>query len=208
MSGRRLAVVSAILAALAVVLFLLAVDVGRWRTSFVRDDVRFKALPMRADLWKPNTTIPFAAAQHLLGVGDDLRYRHVLRAFLLGRPDANAFAGPGLERFRSEAMITLSDYVGQTHDHARRGQAANLLGVMGLALSTNDDPAQRRRFLLFSANAFRDALDSDPSNDDAKYNLEVTLRLLRKQPGGQTAASPREPGRAGDAALTQPGSGY
>ena len=67
--------------AAAVLALLLALDVGRWQTTISRDDVRFKATPTRADLWRPNELLPFHAARSLLRLGDDIEYRDTLRNF-------------------------------------------------------------------------------------------------------------------------------
>ena len=194
--------------AVAVLALLLALDVGRWQSRLARDDLRFKDVRTRADLWRPHELVPFHAARRLLQVGDDLTYRDTLRSFWLARPHASPFAGTNLDSLRSEAMVSLARYVRASNEPHRRGQAANLLGVMGLALATTDDPGQRLRFLLFASNAFRGALTVDPANEDAKFNLELTLRLLRQQPTGAPSGSAQGLGRAGGAALAQPGSGY
>jgi hypothetical protein len=187
---------------------LLAVDVGRWQDAFARGDVRFAAAPTRPHLWQPAELVPGHAARKLLDVGDDLDYRHVLQAFWRGRPYASPFAGGNIDAARSEATVVLARLIRTSHEPHRRAQAANLLGVMGLGLATTDDPGQRVRFLLFASNAFRGAVTADPTNEDAKFNLELTLRLLRKQPTGTASGSARGLGRAGGAALARPGSGY
>ena len=69
----------------AILALLLALDVGRWQTTFSRDDVRFKATPTRADLWQTDELLPFHAARSLLR----RRRRHRVppdAAQLLARP--------------------------------------------------------------------------------------------------------------------------
>jgi hypothetical protein len=200
----------AAIAALAVgiVLLLLAVDVGRWNTAFARDDVRFKFAPTRSDLWKPNEILPFHAAKRLLAVDDDLFYRDTLRRFYLARPHANKWAQTNIDAIRSEATVSLAQYIREGKDARRRSQAANLLGIIGLGLAATDDPGQRLRFLLFASRSFRGALTMDQTNEDAKFNLELTLRLLRQQPTSTGGGAAHGPGRGGGAALAQPGSGY
>jgi hypothetical protein len=109
---------------------------------------------------------------------------------------------------RSEAIVTLANFARVQKEPLRRGQTANLLGVMGLGLATTDDPGQRLRFLLYASRAFRGALTADPNNEDAKFNLELTLRLLQRQPTRTGGGTAHGPGRASGAALAQPGSGY
>jgi hypothetical protein len=192
----------------AIVALLLALDVGRWQTTISRDDVRFKATPTRANLWQPDELLPFHAARSLLRLDDDIEYRQTLRNFWLARPHASPLTQLNLDALRSEAIVTLANFAREQKEPLRRGQTANLLGVMGLGLATTDDPGQRLRFLLYASRAFRGALTADPNNEDAKFNLELTLRLLQRQPTRTGGGTAHGPGRASGAALAQPGSGY
>jgi hypothetical protein len=207
MSWRWLLTSIAALAA-GIILLLLALDVGRWNTAFARGDVRFKFAPTRSDLWQPAESVPFHAAKRMLGVDDDLFYRDMLRRFYLARPKANKWEQTNIDALRSEATVSLAEYIREGKDPKRRSQAANLLGVMGLDLAATDDPQQRLRFLLFASRSFRGALTMDEANEDAKFNLELTLRLLRQSPTSTGGGSARGPGRGGGAALARPGSGY
>ena len=192
----------------AIVALLLALDVGRWQTTISRDDVRFKATPTRANLWQPDELLPFHAARSLLRLDDDIEYHQTLRNFWLARPHASSLTQLNLDALRSEAIVTLANFAREQKEPLRRGQTANLLGVMGLGLATTDDPGQRLRFLLYASRAFRGALTADPNNEDAKFNLELTLRLLQRQPTRTGGGTAHGPGRASGAALAQPGSGY
>jgi hypothetical protein len=205
-SWRWLAATTVALAA-AIIVLLLALDVGRWQTAFARDDVRFEAAPTRTDLWQPDEVVPFHAARHLLGVEDDLVYRRTLRSFWLARPEVNPFMQTNSDQLRSQALVSLAALRESRSPH-RRGQAANLLGVMGLGLATTDNQGQRLRFLQYASRAFRGALTTDPTNEDAKFNLELTLRLLKRLPTGTGGGSAQGFGRSGGAALATPGTGY
>jgi hypothetical protein len=207
MSWRWLLAATVSLAA-GVILVLLAVDVGRWQTAFARDDVRFKFQPTRSDLWKPNELVPFHLAKRMLSVDDDLFYRQTLRHFYLAQPRANKWEHTNIDAIRSEATVKLAEYIREGNSQARRSQAANLLGIIGLGLASTDDPGQRLRFLLFASREFRGALTFDQSNEDAKFNLELALRLLKHQPSNNGGGSAHGPGRGGGAALAKPGSGY
>ena len=94
----------------------------------------------------------------------------------------------------------------------RRDRAAHLRPVFlrrrGFLLAATDDPGQRLRFLLFASREFRGALTLDQSNEDAKFNLELALRLLKQQPTSTGGGAARGPGRGGGAALAKPGTGY
>jgi hypothetical protein len=207
MSWRWTAATIAALAA-GIIVLLLALDVGRWQTAFARDDVRFEAAPTRTDLWQPEEIVPFHAARRLLGVQDDLEYRTTLRSFWLARPEVNPFMQTNSDQIRSQALVSLASFLRSSHNPQRRGQAANLLGVMGLGLATTDNQGQRLRFLQYASRAFRGALTTDPTNEDAKFNLELTLRLLKRLPTGTGGGSAQGFGRSGGAALATPGTGY
>ena len=208
MSLRWLSAAVAALAA-AIVLLLLALDVGRWHDALARGDVRFTRTPTLSTLWRPHEIVPFHLAKRLLGIHDDLTYRKTLRAFYLARPNANRWSQTNIDALRSTATVRLAEYIRNTaNDPRRRSQAANLLGVMGLGLAATDDPQQRLRFLQYASRSFRGALTMDATNEDAKFNLELTLRLLRQQPTSTGGGAARGPGRGGGAALGEPGSGY
>jgi hypothetical protein len=207
MSWRWLAATVAALAA-AIVVLLLALDVARWESTLKRDDVRFEAAPTRQDLWQPDELVAFHAGRRLLAIDDDLEYRTTLRSFWLASPDKNPFMLKNSDAVRSRALVTLASFIRTSHDPPRRAQAANLLGVMGLGLATTDNQGQRLRFLQYAARAFRGALTADPKNEDAKFNLELSLRLLQRLPTGTGGGSAQGFGRSGGAALAKPGSGY
>ena len=166
----------------AVFLLLLALDIGSWQTTLARGDVRFKTAPTRADLWRPKEILPFHLSRRLLDLDDDIAYRETLRSFWLARPHANRWAETNVDALRSKATVALANFLRTSANPYRRSQAANLLGVMGLGLAASDDPGQRLRFLLYASKSFRGALTMDQNNEDAKFNLELTLRLLRQQP--------------------------
>jgi len=188
----------------AVIVLLLALDVGRWQTTLTRDDSRFPAAPTRLDLWRADELVPFHAGKRLLALHDDLDYRQTLQSFWLADPEANPFLKSNSDLIRSRALVSLAGFIRTSHEPPRRSQAANLLGIMGLT----DNQGQRLRFLLYAARAFRGALTVDPKNEDAKFNLELTLRLLQRLPTGTGGGSAQGFGRSGGAALADPGSGY
>ena len=207
MTLRWLAATVVTLAA-AVVVLLLALDVGRWETTIRRDDSRFPAAPTRPDLWQADALVPFRAGRRLLAINDDLEYRKTLRSFWLTDPEANPFLRSNSDLIRSRALVSLAGFIRTADEPPRRSQAANLLGIMGLGLATTDNQGQRLRFLLYASRAFRGALTVDPTNEDAKFNLELTLRLLKRLPTGTGGGSAQGFGRSGGAALAKPGSGY
>lgn len=179
-AGAILAVL--VLAATGSAVLLLALDVARTRSRVAADDVAYRTAPMRSDLWRAPHVLPGSWSRTLLGVDDDLRARRALQVFKLGRPRLLYFvAGPDLIAFRSSAQALLARSIDDEHDAARRSQELNLLGVLQLIAVGAGDPQERQTFLPRAADTFRASLASDPDNDDAKFNLELVLAMLRQQ---------------------------
>lgn len=209
---RRAALVagSLLCAALAVVLGLLAVDVARYRDALQAGDVRYRVSPSDDDLWSTSELTRFGARTKLLGVEDDVDFRLAVRAMRLARLDDETVSDPTIALLRTEAQALLEAVASGDSDLARRSRAANLLGALGLARFPSE--TQDRAGLAQSiASNLRLAIELDPSNDDAKYNLELTLQRssgieLAEGAGGQNPA----PGGSGvkGAGAGDPGSGY
>ena len=181
---RRLALAAAAVAACAAaLLLLLALDVRRYEHRLAADDAVYRADPGRDDLWQPAQVVPFGAARHLLGIGDDLGFRQALREFALGKPWASPVETTTvMVARRSEAQVAL---VGPAeHDPLawRRSRELNMLGVLDLVTFNPVDSVRRLRTLLRASASFRSAIVADPSNADAKFNLEVALRLIQNVP--------------------------
>jgi hypothetical protein len=205
-----LALLGALLTALAaVVLLVAAVDVQRLQRRVAEDDVRFTTNPIDANLWRVNTALPGGVAPRLLGVNDDLSYRHVMRAVFLARPRIDAFALPRLELARGEAQVKLTDLIRTEHDKRRLSQEKNLLGALALAVGPRQEPEQRLASFQSAAVYFTEAIRLDPQNEDAKYNLEGTLQLLRELPKTFETSRGRQPLEdASLAGLQDTGAGY
>jgi len=196
--------------ALAVVLGLLAIDIARYRDALPAGDVRYRVSPSDDDLWNTSELIPFGAKAKLLDVQDDVDFRRAVRAMRLARLKDETVSDPELALLRTEAQALLEAIASGDNDHARRSRAANLLGALGLARLPSE--TQDRAGLVQSiASNLRLAIELDPSNDDAKYNLELTLQRssgieLTEGAGGVNPA----PGGSGvkGAGAGDPGSGY
>jgi VWA domain-containing protein len=189
---------------------LTALDVLRWRDAVKQDDVRFRTAPAAPDLWQPDARVPGDPAAHLLAVSDDMRYREVMRAFYFARLRQPPIGDPAIEAARGEAIIRLSNHARVERDDIRRAEVFNMLGAIALAVLTRERQTDARVTSLEEAIAhFREAVRLDRSNEDAKFNLENALRLLRDEersfqsPGGRR---PRDV--ATSAGLRAPGSGY
>jgi hypothetical protein len=196
----------AVLVPLAVVLGVAAHDALAWRSALSRDDARLASAPGSAQ-WRASTLLPGDPARALLALGDDLVLRHAVRAFLVAEATPRGFDnGVNQTRVRSGAEIVLSDLAARG-SAANASQAGDLLGVLVAKAGrvaggvTADDRARA---------AFEAAVRRDPSNVDAKYNLELLLRrtkatTTRQGPGSGAGALAH--GRRGAGAGT-PGSGY
>jgi len=191
--------------AAAVILVLLAIDSRAWSSRFPADDLRYRRDASAPKLWNIGELSPFGLDRKLLGIKDDLAYRRAFREFRLGRPLEPVFTTAATTH-RVQAQIALTDVVATPRHATRASQAANLLGVLGFAMATQD-VAQRVTFLNNSITAFRQAIALDPTNDDALFNLEYALDQL-KGSGEQQAGGSERLGQRGKAGSKPTGHGY
>jgi hypothetical protein len=195
--------------ALAVFAFLLAADVASLRSTLRNDDVRYRGVP-GAKLWDARQIVPGGIARTLLGVDDDILYRRALRGVRLSHPEQPGFSDPSFVVNRNEATAWLTDIVEHDPSKTRRSAAANLLGILSFSDAVADF-SNRGRLLTSAAGRFRQAITLDPSNDDAKLNLELTTSSSRglqvSESGGGTNPSPGGKGAKG-AGAGEGGTGY
>jgi hypothetical protein len=191
-----------LLIALAV---LLALDIGTWHDSLRSGDARYRVSPAAAR-WQASSVVPLGAARRTLEVGDDLAVRRAIRLFRLtygvkGRLDT-ALQRQGV---RALAELALAD-VARGRDQRRAAQASDLLGVLAFGdfAGGGRDASQAER----AVSAFVNAVRLDPSDEAAKFNLELALRLFEAR-GIRVGANPggKGAGRQGGGTGT-PGTGY
>jgi hypothetical protein len=176
--------------AAAVILLLLALDVRRWEHRVAADDVAVTVNPGRQDLWRLSETIPFGAARRMLGLDDALAYRQALQLFALGQPWFNAELVPlPVQQYRKLAQLVLGRLVQHDHDPGRRSRELNMLGALSTVTVTPYDPAHRLSGLVHAATSYHAAVIADDRDDAAKFNLEVTLRLISRVPNAQKTLS-------------------
>jgi hypothetical protein len=190
--------------AVAAMLVLLAVDAHAWQTRMTADDLRFRANPMDENLWRPRQHT-LGLARRLLDLDDDLAYRRAVREFRAGRPTELTFS-PETTAHRAQAQIALTQIGRDDANPLRASEEENLLGVLGFALATQDT-SQARTFLNNSVTAFRNAIDRNPGNEDALWNLEYALGQL-KGSNPQEAGGRDRFGQRGEAGIKDPGRGY
>jgi hypothetical protein len=190
----------------AAILALLAVDVLHARDSLAAGDVRYAAGPGQRDLWRSHSILPFHAANRLLAIEDDLAYRRAVRLFRLSQPRTPSLARFELAPLRAKAEAALTTTAASEHEPARRSELVNMLGVLTVARAAGDGFASPEA-LRNSVTLFRRAIHLDPSDADAKTNLELVLRVRRDAQHAQRNARTRVH-RAARAGLGNTGSGY
>ena len=168
-------------AALAAVLVLLALDVHAWQTTLKRDDVRFRAMHSHRSLWRPQTTLPGDPALHLLGLGDAVSYRRAVQLFWFSRVGSNPETRQDLPTTRAQAEESLQSIADSAKTAVERSSAANLLGIIVVTSPLVSDPQAQAQTLKRAASYFQQAISIDPTNYDAKQNLQLVLLL--KKPG-------------------------
>jgi len=218
MSRRELAersllgVGAALCLALALALGLLALDASRSRDALAQGDVDYRVTPEKTGLWRSTTVVPWDLAVRLIGTEDDVDLRRAVRSARLARLDdpGVSVSDPELALLRNDAQARLDALVASDASAEEKSRAAGLLGVLGLARLVSE--TQDRVALLGATVAnLQLAIALDPSNDDAKYNLELALQRARgiqltEGAGGQNP-SPGGSGSSG-AGAGDPGSGY
>jgi hypothetical protein len=171
-----------VLLGLATVLALLAVDVKAWQRTMARDDVRFRTVHSRPTLWASPATLPRDPARALLGMSDGLAYRNALRLFWVsevGVARAATSSGSGnLSQTRVDTQEQLQALTVHARTAAERSAAANMLGVMTVT-SPASTGATQKETIVRAGEYFARAIVEDPSNWDARVNLELLLRLTK-----------------------------
>jgi hypothetical protein len=209
MTRTRLVRAAAVFAlAPAALLAVLAVDLVRWERSLAEQDVRFYASPQGARFSEPAALLPLGIAERVLGGKDDLAFRGQLQGFARVRPGATNNLTDQYLRLRGETQLGLALLSRADRDPARRSRAANMIGVVALDNRlAPQDPEALADLINGAISSFRNAVEIDPSNADAKFNLEQALRI----PGFHTLPGDDPTGTrdAGDVAgLGGGGSGY
>ena len=161
--------------AAALVLVAVALDVVRATDELESDDVSFEAAPGRqAGLWDDLGVLPGRPGRYLLGVDDDVAYRRTLAIWVRVPPGTDIF-GPEQENLRGRLQSQLSERSAEDSNAKRRSQLLNLLGALSLERRSSD-PTESENVLRKAIDNFRSAIELDPTNQDAKVNLELALR--------------------------------
>lgn len=210
MSAHRLAGWGAValMVVLAAALALLAADVLSWRGHLEQTDLRAASAPANARIWIPSTRLPGDPAAELLAVDDDVGFRRALQTFRLANPRRPARNQEDLNK-RLAADSRLADVRDADVSSAVRSRAAMLRGILALE-AARGEPLRASTLLRRSLDELRAAIRLDDANADAKYDLELVMRLLRtveEESPGSGQGQERQPGGAeGQGAGSSPGS--
>ncbi len=170
MTALRL-VIGACLVVLAVPAVLLARDVRSWRAALETGDAVYAAAPARAS-WTPSTHVG-ALAEDLLGVEGEAALRRALQLYgkSVGLPvrldNAREVA---TARARAQKALAIE---ARDSNRRRASQALTLLGILAFgAVAQGVDQTQ----VDAAAADFTDAIRADPTNELARFDLELLLR--------------------------------
>ena len=200
MSRRTLA--AAAVAVAAVCAAGIAHDARSWRDALHRRDQLYAHAPTRAR-WDAATWFPGDPAGRAVHASQDVELRRAVQMFVVAVHARRGFDNGGSRaRARSAAEAALTAIAADAPPTAA-SQANDLLGVLEALgpRATADELAVA---------SFRTAVRVDPSNLDAKLNLELALRRLRAtsvRRGPGNGSGPRGSGQRGAGAGT-PGRGY
>ena len=180
--------------ALAVVLLVAAVFLGltgfdalRWRGQLERGGVALAARSADPGIWEPNTVLPRAVSRFALGAGEGVAYARAVQQYELARRSRGLgfLQNPVLPT----AQFTLLRFGQGDHPDVDRSNALTMYGVLlygGLA-------AQDLSVVVIlgrTIDQFRKAIELDPNNDAAKYDLEFLIRRVQASGGGESVGPP------------------
>jgi hypothetical protein len=164
-----------VLLGLATVLVLFALDVRAWQGRFTEGDLRFRAQRSHVDLWRSPAVLPYDPARSVLGIGDALQYRRAVQLFWFSTAGASTGGKADLAATRVAGETDLQKLVATGATRDERANAANLLGVMTVEAPENS--ATQKQEIATAIRYFTAAVRIDPTNYDAKLNLELLLRV-------------------------------
>ncbi len=165
------------LLAVGVVSILLASDLRNWQSAITSGDTRFVQKPGSAT-WSASTTVPFRPGERILGLQGQLAFRNAAQSFVAVHAAGNGVDnGYSESRARGELEATLT-LLAQGRNQSLDSQSENMDGVLAFSDSQQNGPSGPAP-VDRSVAAFQAAVQLDPSNEDAKFNLEWLLRAAR-----------------------------
>jgi hypothetical protein len=207
MSRVRISLAAVALVA-AVFAALLASDLRSWADGIRNGDAQYAESPASAT-WSTPTVLPSQVARAILGISDQIAFRQAAQRFvpvhLLGNGFDNGYSE---SRARADLELVLAG-LSRGPDRARAATADNLLGILAYADTQTTGSAQPAPVDRAVAD-FQAAVQLDPANTDAKFNLEWLQRQLvahGTRSGNASSAGGAKRGRKGAGGGT-PGRGY
>jgi hypothetical protein len=175
---RILIAASLVAVPIALVLVVLAIDVLRTPGWVSEDDRRFASAPQRGSgLWNEPGLLATRARITTLGLEDDFAYRRIVSQYSRLRPgQADESISPEQDARWAKLQFDLANQSRENPDPELRSELQNVMGVTLLARYLYASPDQRNMLLSNAVGAFRTAVELDPTNDEAKLNLELSMR--------------------------------
>ena len=192
--------------ALSVLLAFLAADVRAWEETFRKGDLLYRSKPLGAKPWTTQDRLPLEPARRLLGVRDDVVFRRGIRLYDISTQERSSLGFSRTPRPVGPARRLLRLTEAGHEDPRMRARATNFLGVLAYERGAFLDEAFSRQ----AVRLFRRAVQTDPGNEEAKFNLELMMYTSPEDPtagrggGGGGRATPD----SGGAGSTPPGRGY
>ena len=201
-------VLAVVLLAAAVVAVLLAADLRSWNDAVHAGDAEYARDPGSA-AWSAATVLPFDPALRILGLSDQLAFRRAATTFTQLVAQGNGVDNGYRESLARGSLETVLTGLANGSDHRVDSDAENMLGILAFADSQQlgpNAPAPVER----SVAAFQAAVQLDPTNEAAKYNLELLLHTLVakgvRTGSSSTSGGPSKGHRGAGGGL--PGRGY
>ena len=151
-------------------------DLRSWQDGVRNGDAQYLQNPASA-AWTAPTFLPFHLARGIIGISDQIAFRRAAQTFVavhaLGNGYDNGFSE---SRARADLEIILTT-IARGHNRARDSAADNLLGILAFSDSQTRGAAKPAPVERAVAD-FQSAVQLDPENTDAKFNLEWLHRQL------------------------------
>lgn len=209
MSKRQIRGLAAVLLLWAgLLLAVAAVDALRWRGLVEREDVTFDRAHGRPGLWRPDTFLPGDPVERTIGVRDDIAFRRALQKWVLARPAQQPRNQHDLA-LRADADAQLAFVADAGASAETRSHVATLRGVLALEEARSSGP-RGAAAIERSLDYFREAIRLDGTNSQAKYDLELVLRLAQSsaQQGARRPGSRPNSGTGTGAGASSNQSGF
>jgi len=184
----RRGLVAGLLVVAGLLLAVAAVDALRWRGLVEGDDVTFARAHGGTGLWQPDTLLPGDPVRRTIGVRDDIAFRRALQLWVLARPAQEPRNQHDLA-LRAEADAQLAFAADTGASAVTRSRVATLRGVLALEEARTSGP-RGAAAIERSLEQFRRAIRLDGTNSQAKYDLELVLRLAQSSAQQQRTRRP------------------